>query len=98
MLQYRVNEDRGNEEMLKKQMKKAIDEALTRFLAELEPDVLEYMFDDLVQTKWFARKPNYWKMYKLYFARRVQFRDWHIKFSTYFQEALEELRLREGEE
>lgn len=73
---------------LENQMDKAIDMALTRFLADISPHAIELMFDELSSTTRWPRKPKYWDIYKRYFTRQVETREWKIKFHAYLHDAL----------
>ncbi|EGQ7695243.1 FHA domain-containing protein [Vibrio vulnificus] len=95
---YALTEFKNSEERQLQQMEKAMEMALARLLSELSPDTLENMFNDLSAPSFFARKPKYWDMYKRYFNRQLQNRDWQIKFHAYFQDSLRIQRNLAGEE
>lgn len=80
-------EFKSNDEF-QQQIEKAIEMALARLLSDLSPQVLEGMFKDLNVPNFFSRKPKYWEMYKRYFSRQLQNRDWQSKFHVYFQDSL----------
>ena len=76
---------------------KALEIALTRLLSELSPDAIESMFNDLSDSRFWPRKGKYWYMYKRYFTRQIENRDWQVKFKTYFHDAIRLQRnLEEG--
>ncbi|SBS61419.1 type VI secretion system-associated FHA domain protein [Vibrio atlanticus] len=76
---------------------KALEMALTRLLSDISPTAMENMFDELSGNGFWSRKPKYWEMYKHYFHRQVDNRDWQVKFQAYFREALRLQRNLEGE-
>ncbi|WP_330961565.1 type VI secretion system-associated FHA domain protein [Photobacterium sp. 53610] len=96
-VQYALTEYRQHEQRLQQQTDKALEMALTRLLADISPQAMESMFDDLSGSGFWPRKPKYWEMYKRYFSRQVENRDWQVKFHAYFQDALRLQRNLEGE-
>ncbi|CAH8242286.1 type VI secretion system-associated FHA domain protein [Vibrio aestuarianus] len=76
------------EEHFQQQTEKALKMALNRLLSDIEPQALESMFDDLMPPRFWQSKPKYWDMYKRYFNRQMDNRDWQIKFNAYFQDAM----------
>ncbi|KDM90344.1 type VI secretion system-associated FHA domain protein [Photobacterium galatheae] len=96
-VQAALTEFRRHEQRLQQQTDKALEMALTRLLADISPQAMESMFDDLSGSGLWPRKPKYWEMYKRYFSRQVENRDWQVKFHAYFQDALRLQRNLEGE-
>ncbi|GAB6263680.1 type VI secretion system-associated FHA domain protein [Photobacterium sp. R1] len=94
---YALTEYRQHEQRLQQQTDKALEMALTRLLADISPQAMESMFDDLSGSGFWPRKPKHWEMYKRYFSRQVENRDWQVKFHAYFQDALRLQRNLEGE-
>ncbi|NAW57730.1 MULTISPECIES: type VI secretion system-associated FHA domain protein [unclassified Vibrio] len=96
-VQFALTEFRKHEQRLQQQTDKALEMALTRLLADISPQAMESMFDDLSGAGFWSRKPKYWDMYKRYFARQVDNRDWQVKFQAYFHDALRLQRNLEGD-
>jgi len=84
------------EERLSQQMDKALEMALSRLLSDIAPQAVEGMFNDLSAPTFWGGKPKYWDMYKRYFSRQVENRDWQIKFNAYFHDALRLQRSLDG--
>lgn len=76
------------EESFQQQTEKALEMALNRLLSDIEPQGLELMFNDLTTPRFWQRQSKYWDMYKRYFSRQMENRDWQIKFHAYFQDAM----------
>ncbi|MFD2178650.1 type VI secretion system-associated FHA domain protein [Veronia pacifica] len=66
----------------------ALEMAITRLLSELAPDTVEPLFDDLSNRTFRFGRPNYWEIYKRYYQRQLDNRDWQVKFFAYFQDAM----------
>ncbi len=92
-----VTQFRSSEDRMQQQMDKALEMALNRLLTDISPQGLESMFDDLMAPRFWQSKPKYWDMYKRYFSRQMDNRDWQIKFHAYFQDAMRLQRNLEGE-
>ncbi|MBE8168243.1 MAG: hypothetical protein HAW66_07735, partial [Shewanella sp.] len=89
---YAVNQLRHVEEQMKAQTDTAIEMAISRLLKEMSPEYIESMFNDISSPSLFSGKPKYWEMYKRYFDRQQQNRDWQVKFHAYFQDSLRQQR------
>jgi len=95
--QLAMVEIQKHEQFLQECSDKALEIALTRLLSELSPDAIESMFNDLSGSRFWPRKRKYWCMYKRYFTRQIENRDWQVKFKTYFHDAIRLQRnLEEG--
>lgn len=81
----------------RQRIENALDLALGRFLEDISPQSVETILDDFSGTRFWRRKPDYWKMYKRYFRRQAANHDWKIKFQTYFHAALKLQHERKGE-
>ncbi len=86
------------EERMQQQMDKALEMALNRLLSDIAPQAVEAMFNDLSTPTFWGGKPKYWDMYKRYFTRQVENRDWQIKFHAYFHDAMRLQRNLDGGE
>jgi len=84
------------EERLQQQTDKALEMALSRLLSDIAPQAVETLFDDLAAPTFWGGKPKYWDMYKRYFTRQVENRDWQIKFHAYFKDAMRLQRNLDG--
>ncbi|ELA9196627.1 FHA domain-containing protein [Vibrio sp. Vb2110] len=96
-VQLALTEFRKHEQRLQQQTDKALEIALTLLLADISPQATESMFDDLSGTGFWSPKPKYWDMYKRYFTRQIDNRDWQVKFQGYFYDALRLQRNLEGD-
>lgn len=88
---------RQQEERMQQQMDKALEMALNRLLSDISPHAMESMFNDLSAPSFWGGKPKYWDMYKRYFSRQVENKDWQIKFHAYFHDAIRVQRNLDGE-
>ena len=86
-----------SEERMQQHMDRALEMALTRLLSDISPHAMEDMFNDLSTPSFFSGKPKYWDMYKRYFTRQVENKDWQIKFHAYFHDAIRLQRNLEGD-
>jgi predicted component of type VI protein secretion system len=85
---FALSQHRVLEGCFQQQTEKALEMALNRLLSDIAPQGLESMFDDLMTPRFWQSKPKYWDMYKRYFNRQIDNRDWQIKFHAYFQDAM----------
>ncbi|MCL1076793.1 FHA domain-containing protein [Parashewanella spongiae] len=81
-------EHKTAEERFVQYSEKSIEIALNRLFKDIDPEKIEELFKELTGTSFFAEKSRYWNMYKKYFARLIRDRDLHIKFYSYYQEAI----------
>lgn len=88
---------RKSEERMQQHMDRALEMALTRLLSDISPHAMEDMFNDLSTPSFFGGKPKYWDMYKRYFTRQVDNKDWQIKCHAYFHDAIRVQRNLEGD-
>ncbi|WP_375320053.1 FHA domain-containing protein [Aliivibrio logei] len=86
-----------SEERMQQHLDRALEMALTRFLSDISPHAMEDMFDELSTPSFFNGEPKYWNMYKRYFIRQVENKDWQIKFHAYFHDAIRLERNLEGD-
>lgn len=86
--QFAIAEFKKHEQRLQECTDKALEMALARLLSDISPKAMESMFDDLSRNGFWSRKPQYWDMYKRYFDRQIENRDWQIKFQAYFRDAM----------
>ncbi|GLQ75893.1 type VI secretion system-associated FHA domain protein [Vibrio penaeicida] len=94
---FAMVERQSQEQRLQERTDKALEMALTRLFSDISPKTMESMFDDLSGSGFWSRKPKYWDMYKRYFTRQVENRDWQVKFQAYFRDAMRLQRNLEGE-
>ncbi|RYV01398.1 hypothetical protein SOPP22_13460 [Shewanella sp. OPT22] len=87
-VKYSVAQYKSKEERFNQYTEQAIDYAITKILAEMSPESMEGMFTDLVPKTFWSKKPDFWSMYKRYFERQMNNKDWQIKFHAYFQEGI----------
>ena len=80
--------DQKSEERTQQHMNRALEMALTRLLSDISPHAMEDMFDEISRPSFFSGVPKYWDMYKRYFTRQVENKDWQIKFHAYFHDAI----------
>lgn len=69
-------------------MVQSAEMALERLLSDISPTELEGFFDDFAQRRFWQKKPNYWALYKRYFTRQKENKEWQMKFKAYFSESL----------
>ncbi|BBL88257.1 conserved hypothetical protein [Vibrio rotiferianus] len=96
--QFAITEFKKHEQRLQECTDKALEMALARLLSDISPNAMESMFDDLSGNGFWSRKPKYWDMYKRYFNRQVENRDWQIKFQAYFRDAMRMQKNFEGDQ
>ncbi|CAH8208896.1 conserved hypothetical protein [Vibrio aestuarianus] len=96
--QFAITEFKKHEQRLQEYTDKALEMALARLLSDISPNAMESMFDDLSGSGFWSRKPKYWDMYKRYFNRQVENRDWQIKFQAYFRDAMRMQKNFEGDQ
>lgn len=94
---FAMAERQSQEQRLQERTDKALEMALTRLFSDISPKTMESMFDDLSGSGFWSRKPKYWDMYKRYFTRQVENRDWQVKFQAYFRDAMRLQRNLEGD-
>ncbi len=76
------------EALKRAEIDKALEMALTRFLSDISPELIEQMFDELAPSKSWLSRPRYWQRYKRYFMMQIENGDWKIKLNAYFHDAL----------
>lgn len=68
------------------QIKAQIEQALVRFIDDLSPDKLEYMFNDYQSGLFKVKKKDLWTLYSNYFERMMNSKEFRIKFWAYFHD------------
>ncbi|QUM77366.1 FHA domain-containing protein [Moritella sp. 24] len=69
-------------------MVQSAEMALERLLSDISPAELESFFDDFAPRRFWQKKANYWTLYKRYFTRQKENKEWQMKFKAYFSESL----------
>ena len=87
-VKYSVAHYKSTEERFNQYTEQALDYAISKILAEMTPENIEGMFTDLIPKSFWSKKPDFWSMYKRYFERQMNNKDWQIKFHAYFQEGI----------
>ncbi len=69
-------------------MVQSAEMALERLLSDISPTELESFFDDFAPRRFWQKKADYWTVYKRYFTRQKENKEWQMKFKAYFSESL----------
>ncbi len=69
-------------------MVQSAEMALERLLSDISPTELESFFDDFAPRRFWQKKADYWTVYKRYFTRQKENKEWQMKFKAYFGESL----------